>query len=37
MKQLNFIILDGYPKPSRDQFDSVGMTKAGELICKITA
>jgi GMP synthase (glutamine-hydrolysing) len=31
MKQLNFIIIDGYAKPSRDQFDEVGMRKAGEL------
>lgn len=35
MKQLNFIIIDGYPKPSRDQFDEVGMTKAGELYAKL--
>jgi GMP synthase (glutamine-hydrolysing) len=35
MKQLNFIIIDGYPKPSRDQFDQVGMTKAGELYSKM--
>ena len=35
MSQLNFIILDGYPKPSRDQFDEVGMTKAGELYAKL--
>lgn len=28
---MKFIILDGYPKESRDQFDEVGMTKAGEL------
>lgn len=35
MKQLNFIILDGYPKTSRDQFDEVGMTKAGELYAKL--
>ena len=37
MKKLNFIIIDGYPKPSRDQFDSVGMTKAGELYAKLLA
>ena len=35
MKQLNFIIIDGYPKPSRDQFDDVGMMKAGELYAKL--
>ncbi len=35
MKQLNFIIIDGYPKPSRDQFDVVGMTKAGELYANL--
>jgi GMP synthase (glutamine-hydrolysing) len=35
MSELNFIILDGYPKPSRDQFDEVGMTKAGELYAKL--
>jgi len=35
MKQLNFIIIDGYPKPSRDQFDEVGMMKAGELYAKL--
>lgn len=26
-----FLIIDGYPKPSRDQFNSVGMTEAGKL------
>ncbi|MEN8122919.1 MAG: type 1 glutamine amidotransferase [Bacteroidota bacterium] len=31
MKKLKFIILDGYPKVSRDQFDTVGMRKAGVL------
>ena len=35
MRNLNFIILDGYPKASRDQFDEVGMTKAGELYAKL--
>ncbi len=35
MKKLNFIIIDGYPKLSRDQFDEVGMTKAGELYAKL--
>jgi len=31
MKELKFIILDGYPKTSREQFDTVGMRKAGVL------
>ena len=35
MKKLKFVILDGYPKVSRDQFDTVGMTKAGELYAKM--
>lgn len=35
MKQLNFIIIDGYPKQSRDQFDEVGMTTAGKLYAKL--
>jgi GMP synthase (glutamine-hydrolysing) len=35
MSGLNFIIIDGYPKPSRDQFEEVGMTKAGELYAKL--
>ena len=35
MSQLRFLIIDGYPKPSRDQFDEVGMTKAGELYAKL--
>jgi len=35
MNQLNFIIIDGYPKTSREQFDEVGMTKAGELYAKL--
>ncbi len=35
MKKLNFIIIDGYPKPSRDQFDSVGMKKAGDLYARL--
>ena len=26
-----FLIVDGYPKESRDQFNEVGMTLAGEL------
>ncbi|MBN1542601.1 type 1 glutamine amidotransferase [candidate division KSB1 bacterium] len=28
---LRFLILDGYPEPSRRQFDEVGMTLAGQL------
>ena len=35
MSKLKFIILDGYPKVSRDQFDTVGMTLAGELYAKL--
>ena len=35
MKQLNFAIIDGYPKASRDHFEEVGMTKAGELYAKL--
>ncbi|MBK7979394.1 MAG: type 1 glutamine amidotransferase [Ignavibacteriae bacterium] len=35
MGQLHFLIIDGYPKPSRDQFEEVGMTKAGELYGKL--
>ncbi len=35
MSKLKFIILDGYPKVSRDQFDTIGMTKAGELYTKL--
>lgn len=30
-KSLRFLIVDGYPKPSRDQFETVGMTPAGKL------
>jgi hypothetical protein len=29
--KLRFLIIDGYPKASRDQFDECGMTHAGEL------
>jgi len=35
MKQLKFIIIDGYPKKSRNQFDEVGMTTAGKLYAKL--
>lgn len=35
MKQLNFVIVDAYPKPSRDQFNEVGMTTAGKLYAKM--
>lgn len=35
MNQLNFVIVDAYPKPSRDQFDEVGMTTAGKLYAKL--
>ncbi len=31
----NFLILDGYPKKSREQFQSVGMTLAGELYAEL--
>lgn len=30
-EKLKFLIIDGYPKASRDQFDECGMTHAGEL------
>ena len=35
MKQLKFIIIDGYPKKSREQFEEVGMTTAGKLYAKL--
>ncbi len=35
MKQLKFIIVDGYPKQSREQFDEVGMTTAGKLYANL--
>jgi len=35
MKKLRFLITDGYPKESREQFEEVGMTLAGELYAKI--
>ncbi len=35
MDPLKFIILDGYPKESREQFDEVGMTRAGKLYARL--
>lgn len=32
---LRFLIIDGYPEPSRKQFESIGMTLAGELYAKL--
>ena len=32
---LRFLIVDGYPEPSRKQFESIGMTLAGELYAKL--
>jgi GMP synthase (glutamine-hydrolysing) len=32
---LHFLIIDGYPKESREQFESVGMTKAGLLYANL--
>ena len=32
---LRFLIIDGYPEPSRKQFESIGMTFAGELYAKL--
>jgi GMP synthase (glutamine-hydrolysing) len=32
---LQFLIIDGYPEPSRKQFESVGMTLAGELYARL--
>jgi GMP synthase (glutamine-hydrolysing) len=32
---LQFLIIDGYPKPSRDQLDVVGMTLAGKLYANL--
>jgi GMP synthase (glutamine-hydrolysing) len=34
-KNLKFLILDGYPKPSRDQFDECGVSLAGKLYAKL--
>lgn len=31
MKTMRFLIIDGYPKESREQFDTVGMRRAGTL------
>ncbi len=31
MAELRYLIIDGYPKKSREQFDEVGMTLAGQL------
>lgn len=31
----NFLIIDGYPKKSRDQFDECGMTLAGKLYAQL--
>ena len=30
-----FLIVDGYPKESRDQFNEVGMTLAGDLYARL--
>ncbi|MBN2013339.1 type 1 glutamine amidotransferase [candidate division KSB1 bacterium] len=35
-KPLRFLILDGYPEASREQFDTVGMTLAGQLYADMT-
>ena len=32
---LRFLIIDGYPAPSRDEFRTVGMTPAGELYAEL--
>ena len=34
-KSLKFLIIDGYPKPSRDQFDECGVTHAGILYAEL--
>jgi len=34
-KKLNFLILDGYPKPSREQFDDFGVKLAGVLYAEL--
>lgn len=34
-RNLKFLILDGYPKPSRDQFDECGVTLAGKLYAEL--
>ena len=33
--KLRFLIIDGYPKVSRDQFEEIGMTPAGKLYAKL--
>ncbi|MCK5371625.1 MAG: hypothetical protein KAQ62_23845 [Cyclobacteriaceae bacterium] len=33
--KLRFLIIDGYPKASRDQFEEVGMTPAGKLYAQL--
>jgi len=35
MAELRYLIIDGYPKQSRDQFDQVGMTLAGQLYAQM--
>ena len=34
-KKLKFLIIDGYAKASRDQFEECGMTPAGELYANL--
>jgi len=34
-KKLNFLIIDGYPKPSREQFDDFGVKLAGVLYAEL--
>ena len=34
-KKLRFLIIDGYPKVSRDQFEDIGMTPGGKLYAKL--
>ncbi len=34
-ENLRFLIIDGYPKPSRDQFERVGMVLAGQLYANL--
>jgi len=31
VKEIRFLIIDGYPKENREQFDTVGMRRAGDL------
>jgi len=35
MKKLRFLIIDGYSKPSRDQFDEFGVTLAGKMYAEL--